>query len=199
MSQQSHLAAAAQGGVILQSQMPALLTSLLTTADSSTTTTTTAAPNAFMDLSLSKFGDGYRDSPLLAPLLLSLNSTSHMMMPGTLDPFSHSAPGAFANGSLGNAPAHTSATALLQKAAEIGSKISDSTIAPILLRGFSGYTTNNTEATLVDSNKDNHMTDSSIPIHHQQVGAGFLPAAAESIAGNRLLQGGPAEIFLGGG
>lgn len=41
--------------------------------------------------------------------------------------------------------AYTSATALLQKASEMGSKISDdnSSIAPILLRGFTGYSSNN--------------------------------------------------------
>lgn len=37
---------------------------------------------------------------------------------------------------------YTSATALLQKAAEMGAKISDNTIAPILLKGFSGYSNN---------------------------------------------------------
>ncbi|XVF44349.1 hypothetical protein PTKIN_Ptkin02bG0113400 [Pterospermum kingtungense] len=37
--------------------------------------------------------------------------------------------------------AYTSATALLQKAAEIGAKMSDKTITPILLRGFTGYST----------------------------------------------------------
>ncbi|MFS8029080.1 putative transcription factor C2H2 family [Helianthus anomalus] len=37
------------------------------------------------------------------------------------------------------AAAYTSATALLQKAAEMGAKVSDSTITPILLRGFTGY------------------------------------------------------------
>ncbi|KVH88198.1 hypothetical protein Ccrd_024411 [Cynara cardunculus var. scolymus] len=37
--------------------------------------------------------------------------------------------------------AYTSATALLQKAAEMGAKVSDNTITPILLRGFTGYST----------------------------------------------------------
>lgn len=35
----------------------------------------------------------------------------------------------------------TSATALLQKAAEMGARISDNSIAPILLKGFAGYST----------------------------------------------------------
>lgn len=35
--------------------------------------------------------------------------------------------------------AYTSATALLQKAAEMGAKVSDKTISPILLKGFTGY------------------------------------------------------------
>ncbi|KAJ9563937.1 hypothetical protein OSB04_009097 [Centaurea solstitialis] len=41
------------------------------------------------------------------------------------------------------AAAYTSATALLQKAAEMGAKVSshDNTITPILLRGFTGYST----------------------------------------------------------
>ncbi|KAJ0727302.1 putative transcription factor C2H2 family [Helianthus annuus] len=39
------------------------------------------------------------------------------------------------------AAAYTSATALLQKAAEMGAKVSDSTVTPILLRGFTGYST----------------------------------------------------------
>ncbi|KAI3720482.1 hypothetical protein L6452_21400 [Arctium lappa] len=46
-------------------------------------------------------------------------------------------------GEPNNSPmaAYTSATALLQKAAEMGSKVSDNTITPILLRGFTGYST----------------------------------------------------------
>ncbi|TXG48996.1 hypothetical protein EZV62_024871 [Acer yangbiense] len=44
---------------------------------------------------------------------------------------------------LPNGSSYTSATALLQKAAEMGAKISDNTIAPILLKGFSGYSNSN--------------------------------------------------------
>ncbi|KAM0934789.1 putative transcription factor C2H2 family [Dioscorea sansibarensis] len=40
---------------------------------------------------------------------------------------------------LGNSSAYTSATALLQKAAEMGARVSDDSISPILLRGFTGY------------------------------------------------------------
>ncbi|XVE49999.1 hypothetical protein DITRI_Ditri01bG0126900 [Diplodiscus trichospermus] len=42
---------------------------------------------------------------------------------------------------LATGSAYTSATALLQKASEMGDKISDNTITPILLRGFTGYST----------------------------------------------------------
>ncbi|XP_039068803.1 protein indeterminate-domain 12-like [Hibiscus syriacus] len=44
--------------------------------------------------------------------------------------------------------AYTSATALLQKAAEMGAKISDTAIAPILLRGFTGYSTGHITSTM---------------------------------------------------
>ncbi|GKU96318.1 hypothetical protein SLEP1_g9568 [Rubroshorea leprosula] len=43
---------------------------------------------------------------------------------------------------------NSSATALLQKAAEMGAKISDNTIAPILLRGFTGYSSSSTNSSV---------------------------------------------------
>ncbi|KAL3751986.1 hypothetical protein ACJRO7_012757 [Eucalyptus globulus] len=78
---------------------------------------------------------------------LALNSAG-VVIPAIVDPFN--TPGASracmssiggSNGisSLSMASAYTSATALLQKAAEMGAKISDDTISPILFRGFSGY------------------------------------------------------------
>nr|GEX55278.1 reverse transcriptase domain-containing protein [Tanacetum cinerariifolium] len=48
------------------------------------------------------------------------------------------------NNSLMSVGTYTSASALLQKADEMGAKESDSTITPILLRGFNGYSTTNT-------------------------------------------------------
>ncbi|XP_031385224.1 zinc finger protein GAI-ASSOCIATED FACTOR 1-like [Punica granatum] len=199
MSQRSHLAASAGAGGIPQSQTQELFTSSLTTADSSTTTAD-AAPNTFTNL----FGNN--NNPLMTPPL-SLNPTGLMMMPSSLDPFSHRAQKAFGNASLSITSVYTSATALLQKAAEMGAKISDNAIAPILLKGFSGYSTNNTEAVMADNNSDNNSngfhktmdTESSIPIHHQQIGVGLLPSNAESLAGNGLLQGGGGEIFMGEG
>ena len=53
---------------------------------------------------------------------------------------------------------YTSATTLVQKAIEIGAKISDNSITPILLIGFTGYSTSNMssiaqEGSLVVGNK----------------------------------------------
>nr|CAD1836688.1 unnamed protein product [Ananas comosus var. bracteatus] len=45
---------------------------------------------------------------------------------------------------MGSASAYMSATALLQKAAELGAKASDDSLSPILLRGFTGYSTTTT-------------------------------------------------------
>lgn len=78
---------------------------------------------------------------------LSLNSAG-VVMPTIVDPFNNAraSPACMASiggsnslASLSMASAYTSATALLQKAAEMGANISDNTISPILYRGFSGY------------------------------------------------------------
>ncbi|GJU26689.1 hypothetical protein Tco_1165310 [Tanacetum coccineum] len=55
------------------------------------------------------------------------------------------------NNSLMSAGAYTSTTALLQKVVEMGAKESDNTITPILLRGFSGYSTTNTTLHFMDN------------------------------------------------
>ncbi|CAM8902539.1 unnamed protein product [Rhodiola kirilowii] len=58
--------------------------------------------------------------------------------------FNASHPGVMKNNStltLKMDSGYTSATALLQKAAEMGAKISNNSVAPILLKGFSGYST----------------------------------------------------------
>lgn len=78
-----------------------------------------------------------------------LSLSSHgMMMAGGMDPFYGARTlKAAAVGGLSSPPtalgsAYTSATALLQRAAEMGSKTSDTTsLSPILLRGFTGYLT----------------------------------------------------------
>lgn len=83
------------------------------------------------------------------PLSLSSNQT---MMASSFDPFhgattqSSSSKAATIGGVMSSssplalASAYTSATALLQKAAEMGSKTSDSSLSPIFMRGFStGY------------------------------------------------------------
>ncbi|KAL0363829.1 UNVERIFIED_CONTAM: Zinc finger protein GAI-ASSOCIATED FACTOR 1 [Sesamum angustifolium] len=85
---------------------------------------------------------------------LSLNSHG-IMIPGSLDPFQNSRTlgvnsktinAGLNHSNLALASAYTSATALLQKAAEMGSKMSDTSITPILLRGFAGYSMNTSES-----------------------------------------------------
>ncbi|XP_057773918.1 protein indeterminate-domain 12-like [Salvia miltiorrhiza] len=89
------------------------------------------------------------DSVDLCAVNTPLSLSSHGMMmaaaAGTLDPF-YSARASI--GGLTTPPlalassAYTSATALLQRAAEMGSKTSDATcLSPIILRGFTGYLT----------------------------------------------------------
>ncbi|XP_039038073.1 protein indeterminate-domain 12-like [Hibiscus syriacus] len=69
---------------------------------------------------------------------MSNNNLNQTFNPGT------SLSSTFAIGS-----AYTSATALLQKAAEMGAKISDTTIAPVLFRGFTGYSTSTIISTVM--------------------------------------------------
>ncbi|KAF8040984.1 hypothetical protein BT93_B3026 [Corymbia citriodora subsp. variegata] len=97
--------------------------------------------NSMMNLS---FANEDMDSSLRP---LALNSAG-VVMPTIVDPLNNpgasracmaSIGGSNSLSSLGMASAYTSATALLQKAAEMGAKISDNTISPILFRGFSGY------------------------------------------------------------
>ncbi|KAL0420694.1 UNVERIFIED_CONTAM: Zinc finger protein GAI-ASSOCIATED FACTOR 1 [Sesamum latifolium] len=85
---------------------------------------------------------------------LSLNSHG-IMIPGSLDPFhnirtlsvnSKTINAELNNSNLALGSAYMSATALLQKAAEMGSKMSDTSITPILLRGFAGYSMNTSES-----------------------------------------------------
>ncbi|KAK4413615.1 Zinc finger protein GAI-ASSOCIATED FACTOR 1 [Sesamum alatum] len=85
---------------------------------------------------------------------LSLNSHG-IMIPGSLDPFhnartlsvnSKTIAAGLNNSNLALGSAYTSATALLQKAAEMGSKMSETSITPILLRGFAGYSTSASES-----------------------------------------------------
>ncbi|TYJ43688.1 hypothetical protein E1A91_A03G169700v1 [Gossypium mustelinum] len=73
--------------------------------------------------------------------LLSLKSTGIMNTSSNLDQIFN--PTTSLASTLAMGSAYTSATALLQKAAQMGAKISDNTIAPILLRGFTGYSTSN--------------------------------------------------------
>ncbi|KAK8310811.1 hypothetical protein V6Z11_D02G207300 [Gossypium hirsutum] len=73
--------------------------------------------------------------------LLSLKSTGIVNISSNLDQIFNPTTSLASTLAIGSA--YTSATALLQKAAQMGAKISDNTIAPILLRGFTGYSTSN--------------------------------------------------------
>ncbi|XWS68710.1 hypothetical protein CRYUN_Cryun04dG0114900 [Craigia yunnanensis] len=113
-------------GGILQRQVQELFTSSMLSSDSCSNA------NTMMNLSISN--ENMNNS--LRPL--SLNSTGVMMSSNLAKSFN---PRTSLASTLAIRSAYTSATALLQKAAEMGAKISDNTIAPILLRGFTGYST----------------------------------------------------------
>ncbi|KAL5732345.1 hypothetical protein ACOSQ2_032037 [Xanthoceras sorbifolium] len=127
---------AATGGM-LQNQAQELFTSSMPSSDSGS--------NTMMNLSISS--ENMDNS--LRPLSLS---SAGVMISSNLDSILNprmprtglsSVGGPNINASLlPNGSSYTSATALLQKAAEMGSKISDNTIAPILLKGFPGYSNN---------------------------------------------------------
>jgi hypothetical protein len=123
----------ATGGGMLQSHAQDLFTSSMASPDSFSNTNTT------MNLSMSNENGDNSLKPL------SLDSAGVMMSDPTFDPKTSRAcfssdsgskayPMAMAIGSC-----YTSATALLQKAAEMGAKTSDNSFAPILLTGFNGY------------------------------------------------------------
>ncbi|XP_021285786.1 protein indeterminate-domain 2-like [Herrania umbratica] len=116
---------AASGG-ILQSQAQELFTSSMPSSDSCSNA------NTMMNLSVSN------EKMDNSPRPLSLNPAG-VMISSNLDPIFN--PRTSLASPLAIGSAYTSATALLQKAAEMGAKISDNTIAPILLRGFTGYST----------------------------------------------------------
>nr|GEV70053.1 protein indeterminate-domain 2-like [Tanacetum cinerariifolium] len=97
--------------------------------------------------------------------------------------------------SLMSAAAYTSATALLQKAAEMGAKVSDNTIAPILLRGFSGYTTTNTtnasglydSSLIMPSTKGNNLLERHV--FSERMTVDFLGVEPSSVCGKRDYDG----------
>ncbi|KAK9276400.1 hypothetical protein L1049_005933 [Liquidambar formosana] len=126
---------AAPGGM-LETQSQELFSSSMPTSDSCSNT------NTMMNLSISNENI---DNPLRS---IAFNSHG-VMPPSNLDPIfnprttgaSFSSVGGSSNSPSAIGSPYTSATALLQKAAEMGAKISDNSIAPILLRGFTGYST----------------------------------------------------------
>ncbi|KAJ8759939.1 hypothetical protein K2173_010085 [Erythroxylum novogranatense] len=122
-------------GGILQSQGQELFTSSMPGSESG------SKKSSKMNMTMS---DDKLDSSLKS---FSLNSAG-IMMPSNLNPMldpRNTSLACFSSADGSNAStmaigsAYTSATALLQKAAEMGAKISDNMIAPILLRGFSGF------------------------------------------------------------
>jgi hypothetical protein len=66
---------------------------------------------------------------------------------------------------------YTSATALLQKAAEMGAKISDNSITPILLRGSTAATNN---SSIVGDISQTGFLHSSLSMHSENGQAGDL-------------------------
>ncbi|XP_022762532.1 protein indeterminate-domain 12-like [Durio zibethinus] len=115
-------------GGILQRQAQELFSSSMPCSDSCSNA------NTMMNLSISN--ENMNNS--LRPLCLNL---AGFMMPSNLD--QNFNPRTSPASTLAIGSAYTSATALLQKAAEMGAKIGDNTIAPILLRSFTGYSTSN--------------------------------------------------------
>ncbi|XP_038705290.1 uncharacterized protein LOC120001110 [Tripterygium wilfordii] len=91
----------------------------------------------------------------LPPSIFSSN-TNTLMNSRTSWPCSSSVGGSSSN-PMAIGSAYTSATALLQKAAEMGAKISDNTIAPMLLRGFTGCSTSS-------MNSSGHVQESSLGV-----------------------------------
>ncbi|XAR48261.1 hypothetical protein NMG60_11031018 [Bertholletia excelsa] len=137
---------AATGGM-LQSQGQDLFSSCSVPASDSCMNSNT---NTVMNLSISHHDNADQLNPLKP---LSFNSHGHgTLLSGDLNPIFNPATaracfnsaGGLGNSSLAVGSAYTSATALLQKAAEMGAKISDNSMAPILLRGFSGYSSSGT-------------------------------------------------------
>ncbi|XWS39394.1 hypothetical protein CRYUN_Cryun18bG0050700 [Craigia yunnanensis] len=115
-------------GGIFQSQAQELFTSSMAIYDSCFNANTMINPSISND---------NMNNPLRP---LSLNSTGVMMSSNLDQTFN---PRTSLASTLAIGSAYTSATTLLQKAVETDAKISDNTIAPILLRGFTGYSTSN--------------------------------------------------------
>ncbi|PSR84595.1 Zinc finger protein like [Actinidia chinensis var. chinensis] len=166
---------AAAGGMMLHNSNQELFSSSMPASDS----------NTIMNLSNSH--DNNIDS--IPPKPLSLNSHGSMIStdldpifnPRMPRPASFSSVGSGTNNSSLQAVGsmYTSATALLQKAAEMGAKISDSSITPILLRGFTGYSTSSNS---LNSSGSAHNA-SNIPIAATTIGTNGLYVANMEAAG----------------
>ncbi|GFZ20976.1 indeterminate(ID)-domain 7 [Actinidia rufa] len=166
---------AAAGGMMLHNSNQELFSSSMPASDS----------NTIMNLSNSH--DNNIDS--IPPKPLSLNSHGSMIStdldpifnPRMPRPASFSSIGSGTNNSSLQAVGsmYTSATALLQKAAEMGAKISDSSITPILLRGFTGYSTSSNS---LNSSGSVHNA-SNIPIAATTIGTNGLYVANMEAAG----------------
>lgn len=132
------------GGAILHNQD--MFSSPMPALDSCTNAST------LMNLSINSHKN-LADNPLIKSM--AMDSYEKMTTPNNLDPIvdqitrrpSFGSSAGFGSGYT----TLTSATALLQRAAEMGAKISDNTIAPILLRGFTGYSTSSTNVQEVSS------------------------------------------------
>ncbi|KAL3500941.1 hypothetical protein ACH5RR_035390 [Cinchona calisaya] len=140
INQQNQFGAATGSGIMLQNQAQELFPSPM------------PIPDTMMNLSISHIDNNITNS-VLVKSPLSLDAHGLLVSRSNLDPiygpagtnFSYSLGVGGPNNSSSSphigigGSAYSSATALLQKAAEMGAKISDNSIAPILLRGFTGY------------------------------------------------------------
>ncbi|KAF8378084.1 hypothetical protein HHK36_029420 [Tetracentron sinense] len=126
-------------GGMLQSQAQELFSSSMPISNSYSNT------NTMMNLSISNQNT---DNPLRPLSLSSSGITFSSNSDLIFNPSTPRAPSAYFSSVSGANNTHMaigspyiSATALLQKAAEMGAKISDNSISPIILRGFTGYST----------------------------------------------------------
>lgn len=116
---------------------------------SSSMPTSESSSGANMSMNLSVFNENIdnitRPASLNSPGLTISNNLNQIFNPTTSQECFGSGIGSN-NSPMGIGSTYTSATALLQKAVEMGAKISDNSIAPVLFRGFTRYSVGSTNS-----------------------------------------------------